>query len=113
MDLGAFASDTSTTVLEAERTYEADGYTGQFRVEANGDVECLSCRKSKPGDSFDFVRACRVEGTSDPDDEAIVLALVCPLCDAKGTLALPYGPEATAEEASVLRGVYDARTDGA
>lgn len=110
MDLGAFAADSSTSILEALQLYEKDGFSGQFRVTDDATVECLSCRQAKRPEDFDFLRACRIEGTSDPDDEAIVLALVCPACAAKGTLVVPYGPEAPQADAEVLKRLHDART---
>lgn len=45
----------------------------------------------------------RTEGASDPADMALVVALECPTCGAKGVLALKYGPGAAAEEAELLR----------
>ena len=51
---------------------------------------------------------CRLEGASDPDDMAAVVALTCPNCQAKVVLVLKYGPDATAEEADVLLALPDA-----
>ncbi len=56
-----------------------------------------------------MARAERVEGTSDPSAESIILALTCPRCGAKGTVAIPYGPGATPGEAQMLEALRDER----
>ncbi|MGB3734018.1 MAG: hypothetical protein WA964_03615 [Ilumatobacter sp.] len=45
----------------------------------------------------------RFEGDSDPDDEAIVVAITTADGTALGTFTTPYGPGASAEEAQALR----------
>lgn len=49
----------------------------------------------------------RVEGASDPDDMAAVVAVTCPRCSAKGALVLKYGPEASGADADVLLALPD------
>ena len=44
-----------------------------------------------------MVRVYRFEGPSDPDEEAVVFALRCPVCGAGGTLVSGYGPSADPE----------------
>ncbi len=48
----------------------------------------------------------RFEGESDPDDEAILLAISTPSGDPLGTLTTPYGPAASSEQAEVLRHLH-------
>jgi hypothetical protein len=50
----------------------------------------------------------RVEGASDPDDMAAVVAVTCPRCSARATLVVKYGPEASAADADVLLALPDA-----
>jgi hypothetical protein len=50
-----------------------------------------------------------MEGTSDPDDMLVVLAVTCGRCGEKGAAVLHYGPTAAPEEAEVLRAVEDHR----
>lgn len=50
---------------------------------------------------------CRVEGASDPDDMAAVVAVVCPRCSAKDALVLGYGPAASGADADVLLALPD------
>ncbi len=102
-----YASD-GTTLVEVIRRFEADGYTGQFAATEEGAVRCFTCGAVvDPREvGLDVVR--RTEGASDPDDMVAVAALHCPRCDALGTVALKYGPEASSEEDQVLRGLDDA-----
>jgi hypothetical protein len=83
-----------TTVLEAVQLLEREGYTATVTVGDDGTIRCGSCRESCPLENAPVDRVYRFEGTSDPDDEAIVLGLRCPGCDAKATLAMPFGPTA-------------------
>jgi hypothetical protein len=52
----------------------------------------------------------RFEGSSDPADEAIVLALHCREDGIKGTYTLPYGPEMGALDAEMMRRLRDTTT---
>ncbi len=49
----------------------------------------------------------RLEGASDPDDMLAIIALKCPSCSARGSLALNYGPTATTEDSAALLGFDD------
>ena len=96
-----YASD-GTTLVEVIRTFEVDGYTGQFAAAADGQVTCFSCHMDHPAAEFHLDELRRTEGASDPDDMVAVAALRCPHCGAKGTVALKYGPDASVEESEVL-----------
>lgn len=50
----------------------------------------------------------RLEGASDPDDMAVVVAVTCPQCSVGSALVLSYGPTASGIEADVLRALPDA-----
>jgi hypothetical protein len=89
-----------TTVLEAVQALERDGYTATISIREGGTIRCGSCSGSHSLERALVDRVYRFEGTSDPDDEAIVLGLRCPQCDAKATLAMPFGPNA---DPAVLR----------
>ncbi|HEX2701748.1 MAG TPA: hypothetical protein VHM89_16215 [Acidimicrobiales bacterium] len=89
------------TLLEAIRTLEGAGYTGQLAA-CDGGVQCFSCRTvSRPGD-VNVERICRTEGASDPADMVAVAAVRCPSCHTRGTLALKYGPGSAPEEGEIL-----------
>jgi hypothetical protein len=49
----------------------------------------------------------RLEGASDPDDMAAVVAITCPACQAHAVLVLQYGPAASIEDADVLEALPD------
>ena len=45
----------------------------------------------------------RFEGTSDPDDEMLVLGVSCPRCQARGVIVSAYGVDVDADQAEALR----------
>ena len=59
-------------------------------------------RQATPADEIAVDHLCRVEGASDPDDMAIVVALTCPHCSTCDTMVLKYGPEASGADGDVL-----------
>lgn len=98
------------TVEEIVSMLEERGYTGQFAAREPGRLLCFTCHRESDPDEVDLRALCRTEGASDPDDMLAVVAIVCPRCGAKGTAALNYGPEATAEGGEVLRRLHDRRS---
>lgn len=82
---------------------DAEGYAGQFRAVEGAAVQCLTCRTVTPAAELHMDDVTRLEGVSDPADMAVVLPLRCPACGTRGTLVVPYGPNASEEEADVLR----------
>lgn len=99
----------ATTLAEALRRFEAEGFTNQFAARDGAQVMCFSCRTESAASDVVLEGLIRTEGASDPDDMTAVAALVCPSCQAKGTVALHYGAEATVEEAEVLLALDDQR----
>ena len=85
----------------------ADGWAEQATPLEGGVVRCEVCGQTTPADEVAIDSLCRLEGASDPDDMAAVVALTCPRCDAKDVLVLKYGPDASAAEADVLLGLAD------
>lgn len=94
-------TETPATVLDAVRELEATGYTAQFSVGADG-IKCSACGREHMADSADVERVYRFEGPSDPDEEAVVYGLQCPVCGARGTLVSAFGPGADPEIADRL-----------
>jgi hypothetical protein len=82
------------TVLEAVQLLEAEGYTATLTIRADGTVRCGSCAQTNSVSDALVDRVYRFEGASDPDDEAIVLGVRCPRCDAKSTFVSAFGPNA-------------------
>jgi hypothetical protein len=82
------------TVLEAVQLLEREGYTASIDVRPEGTVHCATCSHTHPVGEALVDRVFRFEGASDPADEAIVLAVRCPHCGAKGVVVSGFGPSA-------------------
>lgn len=82
------------------------GYTGEFSVGDDGDCRCLTCNTVTALDAVQVDARSRIEGASDPADNAVVLALRCPSCESRGSLVVRYGPEASAGEADLLTSLH-------
>ena len=88
------AMNEPLTVLAAVQLLEAEGYTTPITVLPDGTIRCGSCAQTCAIQNALVDRVYRFEGASDPDDEAIVLGLRCPQCDAKSVLVSAFGPNA-------------------
>jgi len=100
----------ASTLTEVLAKFDGDGFRGQFRVHPPDQVECLTCRTITPAREMATAHICRLEGASDPADMLMVVALICPACDTRGTLILNYGPESTLEDSGVIDALVDQRT---
>ena len=83
------------------------GYGGDAYAVAGG-VRCAACGAVHAVSALAVERVARIEGPTDPSDEAIVLGLRCGACGMKVVLVAGYGAEASAEDQDVvaeLRGV--------
>ena len=103
----------ASTLLEAIDSLKAKGFDGDLFVTEEGMVRCGACHQDTPAAELDVQHLLRLEGASDPADEAAVLAIVCQRCGAKGSAVLRYGPEAGPGDAEVLQVVEDHRGSGA
>lgn len=101
-DPGQTGSVAGRSQTEVEQSLDELGFDGQFGARPDADILCFTCHRSFPADSVVTDGARRVEGESDPADMAITVPLTCPLCGARGTLSLQYGPQASIEESDVL-----------
>ena len=100
----------NTTLTAILAGYASRGYEGQFTVDDDG-VRRAACGTVSEAEAVALDALRRLEGASDPADMAAVLALVCPVCDVKGTLVVMFGPEASAAEARLLQRAQDHRFD--
>jgi hypothetical protein len=89
------------TVLEAIEQLRSLGYEDDFSIVSDG-VRCSRCGLVHAADNVRLIEVLRVEGASDPADEAIVAGLVCGSCRASGVLVAGYGPTEDPVEAAVL-----------
>lgn len=98
-------------VAAAVELFEQRGFSGSFHVASSGPAElvCGRCgHRVAPGDA-EVVDLFRFEGVSDPDDQALVAAVRCRICDHAGTFVIAYGPGTDANEADVIAGLGDTR----
>jgi hypothetical protein len=74
-------------------------------------LECVECGEISPAERFEMSSLRRLEGMSDPADKMAVVAITCPMCGARGTSILGFGPNATEQDAAVLKDLRDHRGD--
>lgn len=96
------------TMQEALARLAAAGYTGSFTVR-DSQLVCPACGHLHAPESAVVHEIVRFEGASDPDDEAALFALECPVCEVRGTWLVAYGPSMTADEAAVAPKLRDGR----
>jgi hypothetical protein len=96
------------TVAEALRLLEGAGYRAELSSR-RGHVHCDACLDEWLPVAGVVERIFRFEGPSDPDEEAMVLALHCARCGAKGVLISGYGPSADPDDIDVILALTDGR----
>src|SRR5262245_54330643 len=100
--------DAPDTVTEAVTLLKRDGYVTDFGVRDSG-LLCGACGTVHDPASVGIERIFRFEGNSDPEDEAIVFALHCPVCGSQGSLVAAYGTAADPDEVAVIAKLADDR----
>jgi hypothetical protein len=95
------------TVTDAIASLRARGFVVDFGVAPPGLVRCGACEHLHVPDDLVVEVTLRIEGVSDPDDQAAVFGLICERCQIRGVLVVAYGPSASAEEAAVLTSLRD------
>ena len=78
-------STSPNTVTEAVTLLAEEGYTTDLGIQEG------SLHAEHDAAHFTIEKVFRFEGDSDPGDEAIVLGVFCPDCDARGTVVSAYG----------------------
>lgn len=96
------------SLVDALAELRTSGYVEDFSI-VGTVLRCGRCGARHEPRDVQIMETIRFEGTSDPDDEAIVFALVCAHCGARGILVTAYGPTASSEEAAVMAALTDAR----
>lgn len=84
------------------------GYVEQFRGESGG-VRGLQRGQLHPPQELEIEGIERFEGTSDPGDETLVLALYCRVHGCRGTYVVPFGKDMPSIDANLIRKIPDAR----
>lgn len=90
------------TMLDAADRLRSQGYRHDLSATADGRLRCGACGTEHDPAEVEIDAVVRYEGASDPDDEAILLALRCG-CGRGGTFQAAFGPGAGPEDAAVLR----------
>lgn len=99
----------NTTMVEVVDGYEKAGFDDPFVLRDDGSVTCGACGSSVEPEELELHALRRLEGASDPGDMVAVVAFACPGCGGRGTLVVPFGPEASAGEARFLQQLQDRR----
>jgi len=90
------------TVLEAIARLRAEGYDLEMSAAPGGGLRCGECGEVVDPHDAVIDETVRFEGQSDPDDEAIVLALSTPHGH-RGYLVAAYGPDMSADEVALVQ----------
>ncbi len=96
------------TMSAAISRLEQAGYTGSFAAENSG-VNCSICGTWHAAEDLAIDEIVRFEGESDPADEAVLFALQCSHCRARGTYVAAYGPSMEADDVAVVLSLLDHR----
>jgi hypothetical protein len=103
--------DEGSTLTDIITAYAREGFDASFGATPDGQLECGSCHTHLDPSEVAMSSLRRLEGASDPDDMLAVVALTCPECGSRGTVALGYGPASAAEDSDILRALRDRRGD--
>jgi len=101
----------NTTLVDVLASYREAGFANTFWAEDNTSVRCGSCSSVLDARRFAMHSIRRLEGASDPADMVAVIATACPVCAARGTMVLGYGPMASGADHAVLTAMHDNRAD--
>jgi hypothetical protein len=97
------------TINESTQAFEEAGYLTQFAPRDGALVRCFACHSDSHAEDVVLDMIKRTEGASDPDDMVAIGAVRCPLCSARGTLILKYGPDSDLEDEQVLKALSGRR----
>jgi hypothetical protein len=101
---------TEPSLTDVLSSYSQAGFNSDAFAQADGMILCGSCQSSLAPGHIDVHSIRRLEGTSDPADNVGVVAIICPVCQAKATMVLKYGPEASPDEVTIWQETNDCRT---
>jgi len=90
------------TLTDAMARLRAEGYQADFFATDDGRLGCRTCNANEDPATMQIEHTVRFEGESNPDDEAILLAIRCG-CGCLGLYSAAYGPSTPPEDVAVLR----------
>ena len=96
------------TLSEAMARLARAGYESSFMA-VGGGVRCPACDSWHDAAEIGIDDIVRFEGDSDPADEAMLFALSCARCDARGTYATGHGVDIGADDVELVRRLTDRR----
>jgi hypothetical protein len=91
-----------STLSDAIRALQSDGYTGNWFATADGRLRCPEMGIDADPADVSVDRVLRFEGQSDPDDEVILFALSEP-GGRRGLYSAQYGPSMPPEDVAMVR----------
>ena len=89
------------TLSDAMNRLRAEGYSADFSATEDGQLRCGDCSATEEPENMSILVTERFEGDSNPDDESILLALVCG-CGSRGQFTAAFGPDTPQADAAVL-----------
>lgn len=90
------------TVIEAMRRLRASGYIHELQASDSGQLRCGTCGSFTDPENVSIAETIRFEGQSNPDDQAILMAIVCP-GGCLGQYSAAFGSTAAAFDTEVLQ----------
>ncbi len=100
---------TEPTLMEILADYGSAGFSADAFATEEGTVICGVCGATTAAPNLEVHSIRRLEGESDPADMTGVLAVICPSCDARSTIVLRFGPEASPGEQRLWQESADRR----
>jgi len=89
------------TLLDATDRLRSRGFSSDFRATATGRLRCLDGGSEHDPEIMRIEEIVRYEGASDPNDQAIMLALSCK-CGRRGLYSAAFGPDTAEADVAVL-----------
>lgn len=90
------------TLSEAMQRLRAVGYDATATATPDGLLRCAECEATHEPSRVRLDEVVRFEGTSDPGDEAILVAFACS-CGCRVLYSAAYGPSTPPADAEVLQ----------
>ena len=90
------------TLSDAVRRFEEQGFDDAFRAEGP-KLRALRAGRSFAPEELVIDEVARFEGTSDPQDEAVLFALRSEDRSVRGTLVAAYGPQGDPATGELVR----------
>jgi hypothetical protein len=89
-------------MLQALRRLRDAGYDLDLRAVAGGRLRCPACGTVVHGSEVVVTETVRFEGISNPEDQAILDAVIAP-CGHRGLVSAAYGVYTSADDVALLQ----------